>query len=410
MVYINRKVSSPSKICSSTVYCCTIAIFSFILGYIIFTPTETIIQFVRISAGFKPLTTVAPYYEKIVYRKPTESFICDNPDINRFPVSSAPLFNDTFDKYRVKTLEKYCDIVPIPLFTWEKAATYTEDEVVFVIFTASTFFHTRATAARDTWLSRVTNYYFLSTIPYPYLPATVVPGTTEAKTSNMKKLFDGLRMVYQEQIKLPLMQQPKWFYITTCDTFILPHHLLKRIDGLNFAQPLLVGGQSTLYQCPGPKGKRFYIDQPSVNAGYFLSIKALELLQPHLNNYSEKVWKDSPELSDAALCCLAAQLQIRLQKREGFWGNTPQQTLTWTGRDKYHKEPEPNNYHYIKPNEMYALDEFYVNQHMDRLIKSQNWRQLSEYSRRFVASHYELIRKKRRECTLPIIEHEHIDS
>jgi hypothetical protein len=59
---------------------------------------------------------------------------------------------------------------------------------------------------------------------------------------------------------------------------------------------------------------------------------------------------------------------------------------------------------------MYALDEFYVNQHMDRLIKSQNWRQLSEYSRRFVASHYELIRKKRRECTLPIIEHEHIDS
>ena len=52
---------------------------------------------------------------------------------------------------------------------------------------------------------------------------------------------------------------------------------------------------------------------------------------------------------------------------------------------------------------MYALDEFYVNQQMDRLIKDQNWDELIRFSRRFISSHYELLRKKRRECTLPKI-------
>jgi hypothetical protein len=55
---------------------------------------------------------------------------------------------------------------------------------------------------------------------------------------------------------------------------------------------------------------------------------------------------------------------------------------------------------------MYALDEFYVNQHMDRLINDQNWDELIEFTRRFVSSHYVLLRKKRRECTLPKIEDE----
>ena len=52
---------------------------------------------------------------------------------------------------------------------------------------------------------------------------------------------------------------------------------------------------------------------------------------------------------------------------------------------------------------MYALDEFYVNQHMDRLINDRNWDEFIEFSRRFVSSHYVLLRKKRRECKLPLI-------
>jgi len=69
-------------------------------------------------------------------------------------------------------------------------------------------------------------------------------------------------------------------------------------------------------------------------------------------------------------------------------------------------ESEPNNYHFIKPNEMYALDEFYVNQHFDRLVNDENWNELIEFTRRFISSHYELLRKKRRECTLPKIDDE----
>jgi hypothetical protein len=136
-------------------------------------------------------------------------------------------------------------------------------------------------------------------------------------------------------------------------------------------------------------------------------MKLLQLLQPHLNNFIEKVWRDTSELSDIPLSCLAARLGVRLTKQNGFWSQPPAVALAQAGRENFHKESEPNDYHGIKPNEMYALDEFYVNQHMDRLVKDQNWKQLIEYNRRFISSHYELLRKKRRECTLPKVDDEH---
>ncbi|CAF4648760.1 unnamed protein product, partial [Rotaria magnacalcarata] len=78
----------------------------------------------------------------------------------------------------------------------------TENDIAFIIFTAAAFFHTRTTAARDTWVSRITNYYFLSATLYPYLPITVVPGAGEDKLSNMKKLFYGLQIIYKQQMNL----------------------------------------------------------------------------------------------------------------------------------------------------------------------------------------------------------------
>ena len=333
-----------------------------------------------------------------------ESFICGNMNIARFPSSSMHTSNYSFDTYRKTTLQKYCGLVPVPKSGWRSATTYTERDVAFVIFTAASFFHTRATAVRDTWLSRVTNYYFLSATPYPYLPVTVVPNAGENKLSNMKKLFYGLQMIYQQQMNFSLSNRQKWFYIAGCDTFILTHHLLKRIDGLDYTRPLLVGGHSDRRLCLGSTNPKMTVEFPSGGAGFFFSMKLLEIMQPHLTNFVEKVWPRTSEISDVALTCLAAQLGVRLTKQVGFWSYPPAFTLREIGRTKFHKEMEPNNFHYVKPDEMYALDEFYVNQHIDRLIKDKNWKELTEFIRRFVSSHYELLRKKRRECTLPKIE------
>ncbi|CAF3439567.1 unnamed protein product [Rotaria sp. Silwood1] len=401
------------------------------------------------------------------------SFICDNININRFPPSSTIQTNDSFDIYRKNTLEKYCGIVPIPRSDWENAKTYTEKDMAFVIFTAASFFHTRATATRDTWLSRITNYYFLSATPYPYLPVTVVPGAGEDKLSNMKKLFYGLQIIYQQQMKLSLTNRQKratatrdtwlsritnyyflsatpypylpvtvvpgagedklsnmkklfyglqiiyqqqmklsltnrqkWFYIAGCDTFILPHHLLKRLDGLDYTKPILLGGHSGHHPCLGEINPKITVEFPSGGAGFFFSMKLLEIMQPNLTNFVDNVWPSTSEISDVALTCLAAQLGVRITRQVGFWAFPPEATLRGDGRLQFHKEAEPNNYHYVSPDEMYALDEFYVNQHMDRLIKDRNWNELVKFTRRFVSSHYELLRKKRRECTLPKVGNE----
>jgi hypothetical protein len=338
--------------------------------------------------------------------KPFESFICDNINVNRFSSSSTTSPNDSFDIYRKTTLQQYCNIVPIPRSGWTNARTYTEKDIAFVIFTAASFFHTRATATRDTWLSRITNYYFLSATPYPYLPITVVPNAGEDKLSNMKKLFYGLQMIYQQQMNLSVSDRQKWFYIAGCDTFILPHHLLKRLDGLDYTKPIFLGGHTGHHGCLGEIKPKVTIEFPSGGAGFFFSMKLFEMMQPNLTNFVENVWPRTSEISDVALACLVNQFGIRLTKQVGFWAHPPAFTLREEGRERFHKEMEPNDFHYIKPDEMYALDEFYVNQHMDRLITDKNWNELAQFTRRFVSSHYELLRKKRRECTLPKVGNE----
>jgi hypothetical protein len=370
----------------------------------IFSQNYTLLPLLNINTS--SVSKIIKTVPNVIKRNSTESFICDNTGVNRFPVSSTTPSDDSFDVYRKKILLQYCNIVPIPRTNWSKTYEYTEQEVAFVIFTASKFFHTRATATRDTWLSRITNYYFLSATPYPYLPVMVVPGAGEDKLSNMKKLFYGLQMIYQHQQTLPIEQRQKWFYIAGCDTFIIPHHLLKRLQGLDYTKPYRVGGHWGHCDCPGPNNTVIKGEFPSGGAGFFFSMKLLEIMQPHLTNYVENVWPRNSEISDVALSCLATQLGVGLTKQVAFWAHPPAFTLREDGREKFHKESEPNDFHYIKPDEMYALDEFYVNQHMDRLINDQNWDELIEFTRRFVSSHYVLLRKKRRECTLPKIEDE----
>ncbi len=87
----------------------------------------------------------------------------------------------------------------------------------------------------------------------------------------------------------------------------------------------------------------------------------------------------------------------------GFWAFSPEQTFK-DGAKELHADPEPNTFHYVHPNSMYILDEFYVFQHIDRLSNDGNLKELVKFTRRFVAAHYELLRIKRTECTLPNVK------
>ena len=300
-------------------------------------------------------------------------------------------------------LRSYCDKVPIPRNGWKRAQNYNESDIAFLIFTAAIFYNTRATATRDTWLSRVTNKYFLSATPYPWLPLTIIKGAGENRLSNMKKIFYGLQIIYiqQQSVSEPHM----WYYLAGCDTFVNVPHMLKRLDAYDYTKPFLIGGHSGSAVCPDGKDTKTPISYPSGGAGFFISSKLLELMMPHLSNYVENIWpsksKQCGECSDIALTCLIHKLGINLTKMPGFWSHNPDLTIQLEGRQALHSDKEPNNFHYVSPNEMYDLDEFYSFQYIDRLINDENWIELSEYIRTFVSSHYEILRIKRSECKLP---------
>ena len=318
------------------------------------------------------------------------SYICDKhgPPNNHFPI-----------------LYSYCYQVPIPINAWARAEKYKESDISFVIYTASIFYHTRATAVRDTWLSRVTHKYFLGSTPYSYLPVTVIKQAGEDYLSNMQKIFYGLQIIYHQQKKSS--DPHKWYYLAGCDTFVNVPHIVKRLDSYDYQKPFFIGGHSGTATCPDINNEKLEIEFPSGGAGFFISSKLLELLIPHLTNYVENIWprtiNECGACSDVALTCLIYRLGIQVNKVSGFWAHNPNRTLELDGRDKLHEDPEPNNFHYVSAGEMYDLDEFYTFLHIDRLINDQNWEELTNYIRVFTASHYELLRIKRAECTLPEI-------
>ncbi len=328
----------------------------------------------------------------------SQSFVCNSTQINQFETKS----NNSFDVYRQQILQQYCDILPIPLHKWNAAKTYTERDIAFVIFTGLPFYRNRAMAMHDTWLSRTSTYYFLSATPDHYLPVTVVADAGEDKLSNIKKLFYGLQIIYKQQMLLPSDGRQKWFYIAGCDTFIFVPHLLKRLDGYNHTQALLIGSDIGTEQCPGDKNTNFSIPFPSGGAGFFFSFKLLEIMQPHLSYYLENIWFPDSPLSDVALTCLAFRLGVKLTDSSGFWRDTPIKTLQEHGHEKLHNDSEINSFHYVPPKEMYALDEFYVLQHVERLIKNDNINELNQFINRFIIAHYRLMRMKKEKCILPL--------
>jgi hypothetical protein len=346
----------------------------------------------NIPFNIKSITLHSQESYQFTRRSKFPSFICDTASIPRFASDS----DYSFEAHRKRVLLKYCDILPIPRRNWIRAKTYAERDIAFAIFTGLSHYQNRATAVRDTWISRTNKYYFISATPYSYLPVTVVNGTGEDKVSNTKKHFYGLKTIYQQQMSLDPKDRQKWFYIAGCDTFIVVPHLLKRLDGLDYTQPMLVGSYIGREYCPGKKNTTYSIPFPSGGAGFFFSFTLLEIMQPHLSHYVENVWPQDSINSDVALTCLADKLGVSLTGVSGFWRDTPMATLKEHGRENLHNDTEINSFHYISPEEMYSLDEFYAFQHVDRLANDGNLHELTEFTTRFIAAHYELLRLKRR--------------
>lgn len=180
----------------------------------------------------------------------------------------------------------YCDIVPTPRNRWTSAKRYVESDIVFIIYTGAAFYHTRATATRDTWLSRVTHKYFFSSTPYSHLPVTVIEGAGEDYQSNMKKLYRGLKLAYQEH-----NDTAKFYYLAGCDTFVNVPHILKRLENFDYQRPLIVGGYAYQHACYKNRNQTIGdINYPSGGAGFFLSATMMTMMYPKIEPFFQNHW------------------------------------------------------------------------------------------------------------------------
>ncbi len=77
----------------------------------------------------------------------------------------------------------------------------------------------------------------------------------------------------------------------------------------------------------------------------------------------------------------------------GLWRNTPDKIIKEFSLKEALAVQEPSSWHYIQPEQMMDLDEFYTYQYVERLTRDRNWKELLNFNRLFIATHYETLRR-----------------
>lgn len=181
--------------------------------------------------------------------------------------------------------------MPVSRTIWIPTRRYNEDDIIFIIYTSKYFYQSRAMAVRDTWLSRVTNKYFLGGTPYPALPVTVIEGVAENYSSNIRKISHGLQIAYQNH-----SEKAKFYFLASCDTYVNVPHLLKQLEAFNYKKPLIIGGSPEKNKCYVSRNlTKATIEHPSGGGGFLLSAQMMKLLVPKFKSYFENDWSLTEE-------------------------------------------------------------------------------------------------------------------
>ncbi|CAF3399018.1 unnamed protein product [Rotaria sp. Silwood2] len=330
------------------------------------------------------------------------SFVCDyNKKIIEYPWIQNRI-------HPAKNLKGYCSKIPNPTSGWQKAKRYQENDVAFIVYTGASLYKTRATIVRETWVSRVTNYYFLSSKPYPSLPITIIENTGEDYQSNTKKIFYGLELIYRQQQKIDPSKRHKWYFLVGCDTYVNVPHLLKQLEPYNFTQPYFIGGSIGQGICYHQNGTTYESLFVGGNTAHIFSAALVEALYPHLSIYVQSIWPQpnhsSAGSSDVALSCLIFSLGYNMTILPGFWRRSPKGIIEEFSLKEALQVEEPSSWHYIHPAQMIDLDEFYTYQYVDRLMNDQNWNELVDFIHLFIGAHYETLRKHQSNDTEKLVK------
>ena len=286
------------------------------------------------------------------------------------------------DEQSSTKLRSYCSKVPVPLNGWTRATRYKENDMAFLIYSESISHPELSTAMRETWLARVTHKYLLNEISSSWLLAN----HTVDRLAPLKTLLHSLEIISNQQKQS--LNPHKWYYLGGDQTYINIDHILKKLDEYDHTRPLFLGNPSNRTTCKDRQGRKHSVNFPSINTGLILSSKLIQLMITQLKE------KNTGNI-DMTLTCLIYRLDVKLTTMAGYWSSENQPWLELDDQEEKNFDPEPNNFHVISPDEMYDIDEFYSFLQIDRLVHDQNWKELTDYTRRFLTNHYQTLRMKR---------------
>jgi hypothetical protein len=281
---------------------------------------------------------------------------------------------------------------PVPA---SRSPRYAPSDVAIGVYTSSKFLRTRGHSVRDTYLARhpANRVFYFSgeNDSLGLFDVVAVPGAGEQYSSAFGKQMFALQHMWATA------PDAKWFYVIGCDTYVFMDYFLTTLDPYDAEQPHFLGC------CAGPfplssiglQGK-FGFDEvvfASGGAGLVLSRGLMAKLVPAIPDFIANVWPQGHPAVDVATALLAATLGFKLEVMSNMFGTNPEQAL------KYHHtgaEIENAVWHFMHPTKLFDMDEFYLNQKLDRIARlppASATLHLVDFMRQFLKSHFHTLRR-----------------
>ena len=284
---------------------------------------------------------------------------------------------------------EYCTS-PYPLTPYEPS-TLALDQLVIGLLTVDTWQHERDEFVLHTWMNpiRAPRTYFTCSIPRPHealQPCVHIPDTHDLFLSNINKTMLGLRELYYKH------PDAAWFMLSGDDDYVVPVHILHKLQKLNHSAPVFAGGAGIKGKCANTDADVEFFS----GAGGIIASNGLMAATHHLMaEWIENKWMRGKEGNfrdggDVAVACFFQELGYERTYLKGFHVGNPRDSWLMSFHDPNHRDydDEVCQWHYIGHLAHLYGDIFFGMQMVDRLQSNKQWTQLATYARELIVERY----------------------
>lgn len=238
-----------------------------------------------------------------------------------------------------------------------KGSRLDRSEIAVGVFTSALNLRERALSVQNTWLRFFPNGYLVGGWYHDPALKMIALGTGvgEDYHSAHRKQFLGLIALYRR------FPEAKWFFLTGCDAYVFPKHLLDLLDSYSYLDELFVGGHCGVVEVDGEQ-----IVYPSGGPGFALSSTLVKNIIDVIPAFIEAWERDQPALESACDVAMAWLVKrergVMITYVDGFYHRPPYRYpgnhfLDGSGnRANECVIEKPIAFHNLSIREMYHLD------------------------------------------------------